>query len=348
MIESFQNKKAMLIGNGLNRLDSSQSFSWGDLLKELKKKYNVNIDLDNIFKPFPLAFDEMQHLKTGNNSPSSKLKNLKQSIRNGVESQLAGKRGFNDYHQRLVSLNYDDIITTNYDYSLEKSIEPNFIILKRELAVNKQERKYSLKRCYKLKSKTKFWHIHGELHDSRIHSENMNSYPEESIMIGYEHYASYLEKIQENIKGKSGYQKTDNQSLTLRIRDKKHSPYWTDIFFTHNVDIIGQAIDFSENHLWWLFNYRANLMQAVTKNGVQINNRIRFFYAKLNGENLIDINSLKSIDDLIWKKNYTQKSKAIGEVLKAFSIIPIEIECKTHIEFYEKLLTEYLIKTNSV
>lgn len=342
MIESFQNKKAMLIGNGLNRLDSSQSFSWGDLLQKLKDIYNIDVDLDNFFKPFPLAFDEMQHIKSGSNSLSSKLKVLKQSIKSEIEIQLDGKRGFNDYHQKLTSLDYDDILTTNYDYSLEKSIEPNFIIRKRKFAQNKQELKFSLKRCYKFNSKTKFWHIHGELFDSRNHSSVSKSYPEESIMIGYEHYAHYLEKIQENVKGKSGTQKTDNQSLTVRIRDIKPSIFWTDILFTHNVDIIGQAIDFSENHLWWLFNYRANLIrEGISKNEVQIDNRIRFFYAKINGDNLIDLNRL-TIDEILWRKNSAQKSKAIGEVLKAFRIEPIGIECNTHKEFYDKLINNYL------
>ena len=342
MIESYQNKKAMLIGNGLNRLDSNQSFSWGDLLKKLKERYSIEVDLENCFKPFPLAFDEMLHLKSGRNSLRSKLKNLKQSIKTEIENQLAGKRGFNDYHQKLASLDYEDILTTNYDYSLEKSIEPNFISKKRKFAQNRQERKFSLKRCYKLNSGTRFWHIHGELFDSRIHSNVSKYYPEESIMIGYEHYANYLEKIQENIKGKSGSQKTNNQSLTVRIRDHKPIIFWTDILFTHNVDIIGQAIDFSENHLWWIFNYRANLIrEGIAKNDVHINNRIRFFYAKLNGKNLIDLNKF-TIDEIIWKKNSAQKSKAIGEVLKAFIIKPIAIDCNSHKEFYDKLIENYL------
>lgn len=342
MIEGQQNKKAMLIGNGLNRLDSSQSLSWGNLLQELKDKYNIDVDLDNIFKPFPLAFDEMQHIKSGSNSLSSKLKNLKKSIRKEIENQLADKRGFNDYHQRIASLDYDDILTTNYDYSLEKSIEPNFINWKRKFAQNRQERKFSLKRCYKLKSKTKFWHIHGELFDSRNHSSISKSYPEESIMIGYEHYSDYLEKIQQNVKGESGSQKTENQSLTVRIRDKKPSIFWTDILFTHDLDIIGQAVDFSENHLWWLFNYRANLInEKISRNEVQINNTIRFFYAKLHTDGLIDLNRL-TIDEIIWKKNSALKSKAIGEVLKAFQIEPIGIECDNYKEFYEKLIDKYL------
>jgi hypothetical protein len=343
MIESFQNKKAMLIGNGLNLLDSSQSFSWGGLLEEIKTKYGMRVDLDNIFKPFPLTFDEMQHTKLGSNSLRDKLKNLKQNIRSDIENQLLGKNGFNNYHRKLALLEYDDILTTNYDYSLEKSVLSDFIVQKKKFAQNNQERKLSLKRCYKFNIKTKFWHIHGELFDSRKHSLTSKSYPEESIMIGYEHYTAYLEKIQENIKGKGGTQKTDNQSLTVRIKNSKESPFWTDIFFTHNLDIIGQTIDFSENHLWWIFNYRANLMrEGVSKNGVHINNVIRFFYPEIRGAKTIDIAKITNIDDLIRKKNSYQKSKAIAEVLQAFQVIPISIECDSHAEFYDKLISNYL------
>lgn len=76
MTESFQNKKAMLIGNGVNRLDPDKSISWGELLTELKNKYSINVDLCNFFKPFPIAFDELQHLKPSDNCLRSKLKNL--------------------------------------------------------------------------------------------------------------------------------------------------------------------------------------------------------------------------------------------------------------------------------
>jgi len=341
MIDSYQNKRAMLIGNGLNLLDSSQSFSWGKLLEQVKSEYRIGVDLDNIFKPFPLSFDEMQHTKSGDNSLNEKLKNLKKAIKRNIEDELTGKLGFNNYHKKIAQLNYDDILTTNYDYSLEKSISSNFITQKKKYAQNNQERKYSLKRCYKINSKTKFWHIHGELFDSRKHSLDSNSYAEESIMIGYEHYTEYLEKIQENIKGKSGTQKTDYQSLTIRIKNSKESPFWTDIFFTHNLDIIGQTIDFSENHFWWIFNYRANLIKGgKPKNGVCINNTIRFFYPILRNEQMIDIGD---INDLIKKRNSVQKSKAIAEVLQAFQVTPIPIECDSYPDFYDKLISDYLM-----
>jgi hypothetical protein len=133
MIDSYQNKKAMLIGNGLNLLDSSQSFSWSGLLEAIKSDYGISVDLDNIFKPFPLTFDEMQHTKLGGNSLKEKLKTLKKAIRRNIENQLNGKDGFNDYHMKIAQLDYDDILTTNYDYSLEKSILTSFIAQKKNM-----------------------------------------------------------------------------------------------------------------------------------------------------------------------------------------------------------------------
>jgi len=346
MIESFQNKKAILVGNGVNLLDSSQSFSWGALLQELKSSYGIDVDLDNVFKPFPLAFDEMQHQKPGSNDFNDKIKTLKQRISRGMIRQLEGKRGFNDYHEKIASLPYNDILTTNYDYSLQKSISEDFLTAKDKLAINKQERKYSLKRGYSVSDKT-IWHIHGELYDSLSYSELSKYYNEESIMIGYEHYTSYLERIQENIKGKSGSQKVDNQSLMIRLRNGEQSPYWTDIFFTHNLDIVGQGFDFSENHLWWLINYRANAMRNTKpKYEVKINNKIRFFYPQINGEdqiNFAELNNLKKLKELIEKKNGIQKSKAIAEVLKAFNVEPRPIQADSYQDFYEKLTGKELI-----
>jgi hypothetical protein len=343
MIESYRNKRALLVGNGVNLLDSSQSFSWGDLLQELKTTYGIDVDLDNVFKPFPLAFDEMLHQKPGSNDFNDKIKTLKQRISRSIKRQLEGKRGFNGFHEKLSSLSYNDILTTNYDYSIQKSINPEFLSLKDKLAINRQERKYSLKRGYSVSDKV-IWHLHGELVDSRLQSESSKYYNEESIMIGYEHYTSYLEKIQENIKGKSGSQKVDNQSLMIRLRNGDPSPYWTDIFFTHNVDIVGQGFDFSENHLWWLINFRANAMRNTKpKYEVKINNKIRFFYPRINGADQINIDELNNLNKLIEKKNSVQKSKAIAEVLKAFKVEPRPIQADSYEDFYEKLTNRELI-----
>jgi hypothetical protein len=343
-MNTSNNKKALLVGNGVNLLDEQQSFSWGDLLTALKNRFDIKVDLDNVFKPFPLAFDEMQHLKGGSNHFEDKIKNLKQAISRTIREQLYGKRGYNQFHQALMNLPYNDYLTTNYDYSLELSYLPNFYDVKRSLAQDNLERKHSLKRHYLLDNDKKVWHIHGELYDSRKLSSHSRLYPEESLMIGYEHYSAYLSTIQTNINGKRGTQKVESQSLSVRLQNQTPSPFWLDIFFTHNLDIIGQALDFSENHLWWLLNLRAKLIKTNHLAGesgrseVYVNNSIRFFYPVLNNDEIININEINNLNRILDKLNSAKKAKAIAEVLKAFRVEPVPIECDTYQEFYSKFI----------
>ncbi len=284
----------------------------------------------------------MLHQKPGSNDFKNKIKILKQRIRSSIERQLNGKRGYNKYHEKIGKLNYDDILTTNYDYSIEKSILNNFLNIKDKLAINKQEIKYSLKRGYELHNK-RVWHIHGELFDSRKYSDKSKNYKEESILIGYQHYSSYLELIQKKIKGKSGSQSIENQSLLIRLKNQSLSPFWIDKLFTHNVDIVGLGFDFSENHLWWLINFRANLKRTIKpKYDIIINNRIRFYYPKINGSDQFNLQELDNIDKILKKKNNFMKLKAISELLKAFDVEPKEIQCESYEDFYDKLISQEL------
>lgn len=95
-------KKALLLGNGINRVIPEEAVSWGELLKNLKRKFDIEVELDNPFKPFPLAFDEMLHRKLGYNNLEVKLKSLKQYIREAMELLSENKQGFNQYHRQLV------------------------------------------------------------------------------------------------------------------------------------------------------------------------------------------------------------------------------------------------------
>jgi hypothetical protein len=130
----------------------------------------------------------------------------------------------------------------------------------------------------------------------------------------------------------------------IRLRDNVSSPYWTDIFFTHNLDIVGQGFDYSENHLWWLINFRANAMRNFKqKNKVKINNKIRFFYPHISDINHINTVELSDFDARVAKKNSIQKSKAIAEVLKAFKVEPVPIQANSYEDFYNRLTTKELI-----
>lgn len=333
--------KAIIIGNGINRLDENQSISWKTLLTELKEYYGIEIDTNNDLKPFPLMFEEMLYKKSGESEIKQKQMNLKKKIRELIERQNENKSGYNEYHRRITELPYNEFLTTNYDYSLEKSMNSEFSVRKDKFSLNREERKSSLKRGYKIDNKT-FWHFHGEIVDSRNHKKG-NSYPEESIMIGYEQYSDYLEKIQENIKGKSGRQRSDNKSLFIRIRDNDIGNTWLDTFFTHDLDIIGFGFDFSENHLWWLINYRAQFIRnGKTPYDININNNIRYFYPEIRNGNTFNLSQNLNLDELSTKIASIKKSKGIGQILSAFNVELVSIECDWYDEFYEKLIENYL------
>lgn len=338
MIDSYRNRAAILIGNGINLLDSGQSFSWKELLSKLKVECNITTDLENPFKPFPLAFEEMLCNKPGQKFYDSKVRFLKEKIHEIFLEIINKETGYNKYHEKISSLPYNDILTTNYDYSIENSALSSFKKSKKELALNRLERKYSLKRGYSIRNK-KIWHIHGELYDTRNYKDDSIFYNEESIMIGFEHYASYLQRIQENIKGKAGSQKIENQSLIVRLKDEKMSPFWTDIFFTHNIDILGLGLDFTENHLWWLINYRSNMIRKeIPVQGINVNNNINYYYPRISKDSILNVMNLNNLDEVLNVKMKIQKTIAIADLLNAFNVNTIEIEATSYEDFYDKFI----------
>ena len=262
--------KALFIGNGINRI-SQNSISWGDLLDRLSRKFDIKVDLSNELKPFPLAFEEMIHNKLGSNSFESKLRNLKTNI-----SELILEAGSDfdfTFHKEIMGSGINEIITTNYDYNLELSVKPDFILGKKELALNRQESKHSLYRGYNING-VNVRHIHGELLHSRNISDTTKNYPEESIMIGFEHYSEYYHRIQGVIKGPKGKYK---EGVISRITNDKEPKIWTDLFFTHNLYFIGFSLDFSETHLWWLLMQREEILRKYNFFDLQQNTIIFLF-----------------------------------------------------------------------
>lgn len=97
--------------------------------------------------------------------------------------------------------------------TLESSVENAFLSNKKEYSINNLESKHSLYRGYKI-GQVKVRHIHGELKHNRNVEPSDKNYPEESIMIGFEHYSEYFAKIQSVIKGESGKQKESDKKST--------------------------------------------------------------------------------------------------------------------------------------
>ena len=83
----------------------------------------------------------------------------------------------NKIHSEIMSLDAENILTTNYDYNLENATE---LVWKSNMAA--REKYYSLFRRRSSGAKH-VWHIHGEVNNVG------------SIMLGHEQYANYLNKI---------------------------------------------------------------------------------------------------------------------------------------------------------
>ncbi len=342
MKQSYIGQKAFFLGNGIHRTEKNNGISWGSLLKKIGLNYSINTDLENDLKPFPLAFEEMLYQKDGRNQFLNKLRNLKSEISDILEND-ANNLIDNEVHNGFMTSGVKEIITTNYDYNLELSLSSNFLKNKIDCSISNIESKHSLYRGYNIDG-INVRHIHGELkHNRKIKIVDDNNYPEESIMIGFEHYSEYFSKIQSVIKGESGKHKEEEKtSILSRIRDNNNSKIWTDLFFTHQLIFAGFSLDFSENHLWWLLLKREELKRQKNRYDIAINNKIIFCIPKFpTKRDEYRVSNIKEFDALYRKKLTQQKNNAVTDVLSSFKIEIDLIDCANYKEFYLKVIKKY-------
>lgn len=246
-------KQVYLFGNGINRQGSvgcakktaNNSLSWECLLKELNKTL-AGGEVRNIKqKEFPFVYEEIKTHVEQEKELSEKIQCLLKDIEP------------NRRYKNLSRLETDAILTTNYEYLIENSIDPNW---KRQKFTSTTEKKYSLYRSQKAKG-LDVWHIHGE--------QAMKS----SIMLGFKHYIDYSAEVRNRATKWVARQKGAN------IKDDKlKQSSWVDFFFTHNVHIVGLGMGYSEYPLWWLLNYRA--YKKVKEQNLSISNEVNFLIFK--------------------------------------------------------------------
>jgi hypothetical protein len=250
-------KKALLLGNGLNRLDGNSS--WAQLIDDLIDFVEPTTELEATGKPFPLFYEEIVQAARGFGRMDSELK---EEI-----AKLVTQIGVCPLHARLSQLGVSEILTTNYDYNVEDTCWPG----RKPSPVDTSERRYSLFRRRSFPG-VDVWHIHGE----RDHPE--------SILLGYEHYAGYLQAMRNYMtqrhKGRNLEPLIDRiKRTTMRVRGRS----WVDFFFNRNLFILGLTLDFVEMHLWWLITYRARL---ESERDIPIKNKITYIYPKFIGRSI--------------------------------------------------------------
>lgn len=245
-------QSALLIGNGLNRCYKG-AIPWDQLLEDIARKYQVRFNPRN---PFPLEFESIanQVLDRDDQTAADVYGEIKSKIADMVSSQAPTK---DSLHKLFVSdIPANHILTTNYDYMLERAYlgeEPQ-----KPIESDKSEIKYSRYRFERYANKA-FYHIHGE-------AKRANT-----LCLGYEHYAGYLAKMRKYLK--------DQPSVDRRISraELPEKDSWVNLFFTHDIYIVGLTLDTNEIDLWWLLTYRAFLyysndsgLRSIMKNRVRI------------------------------------------------------------------------------
>ncbi|MBX2923827.1 MAG: SIR2 family protein [Chitinophagaceae bacterium] len=307
---NYNKTPALVIGNGINRI-SNNNLSWDGVLDKLiQVSGSEQIRKGN--KPLTFLFEEILHNMKGGATRKNEEK-LKKFVREAIEENLLP----NDLHKKFVNLNIQHFFTTNYDYCLEKSIDPDFKKTERQ----KQEgesKKYSLNRCNKIKGKN-IWHIHGELDNSLINERN--NYKEKSIMLGFDQYMGTLMDMSQlmnygsyrNLSGKPTLEEVFSKLLNIQTTERS----WVSFFFTNDIHIIALDLGTFETHLWWLMQYRKKL---AARKGFAYKNKI-FYYVSFY-ERLLKRDQL--------------------ELLQSFGVNIVEVQCafnegNFYREFYEKV-----------
>jgi len=277
--------KVIFVGNGLNRL--SRGYSWKELLTELCAFVGCSkiVNLNN--KPFPLLYEELY--LTG-----AYLKNIQEIHIKQFIARSVANFDISSLHELLLESNTQNILTTNYDFTLEKAFSPHTARFSTTGYI--KESRYSLFRRVSIQDRN-IWHLHGD-------QNNPNS-----IALGYEHYSGYLQQMRAYVVSGVKYKMGDIEPLMKRIKVDYFADNisWLDLFFTKDVYVLGFDLDFVEMHMWWLLTFRARMQ--ITKR-IPIKNRIVYIYPSDKRRDTYNVSKL--------------------ELLRANKVITMPIELKSN------------------
>ena len=252
----YHKPQVLLLGNGLNLAYGGKS--WADLLKDINVREDFNVK--ELCSPMPLQ----AILVTNNNlKETMKKKSLEFFGRIQTDEQMQILR-------LLLTMGFDDIITTNYSYELEaagigKQEVEEGQVRRMMRSKGRAETKYMLHTFNQVccgEYTNRIWHIHGE------------SRKPDSMILGHYWYGNMLSKMHEELKHNRQNQYYEHQ------RDGSAIIYdsWLDSFIMGDVYVIGFGFDVSEVDLWWLLN-RKYREKAET-------GRV-YFYEMINHDNRV-------------------------------------------------------------
>ena len=223
----------LLLGNGIVRGEKGKS--WCNLLDSFAVRPGENAD--DLLLPMPL-----RAVYLTNDSINVKLRENKEDFFGELNDPEIRSR-----LKELLSLGFDDILTTNYSYELEMAVKDkeklsdNIIksFSKNIIPGKRAEAKYLLSTCNIVPNADalyRIWHIHGEARKP------------DSMILGHYYYAFLLKRIMEYLDLRADDYRALNKGEVFKVKS------WVDDFILGDVYILGFGMDFSEFDLWWLLN----------------------------------------------------------------------------------------------
>ncbi len=231
-MNSFKIPQVLFLGNGLNLAYSG--ISWTDLIGKIAKR--DDFDWAKSEMPMPL-----QAILASDNQIRTSLKTAKEDFRGKIrnEQQMEALRD-------LLTMGFDDIITTNYSYELEEAALGKYEITDRQAAKlmrytsDNPERNYLLHTFNQVRcghTENRIWHVHGEIRKT------------DSMILGHYWYGKLLHKIiEKSEKNKNHYALSQKEGKPIELNS------WTDFFILGDVYVLGFGFGLSEVDLWWLLN----------------------------------------------------------------------------------------------
>lgn len=255
--------QVILVGNGITR---GSGIEWTKLIEKCARP---GIDIS--------SYKKDKRFLVPNNILTLAALIVDDTKRHNSYSEQLSKIEYtnNELINKLIALPGDAILTTNYTYELEYSIDNKYPSLTDEskrqymryASSRKIQEKYLVRTYNKINdSSPDIWHIHGEIRRKS------------SLILSHEEYAKLVNKIIEYIQGRSD--EYEKHRLDLKIKS------WIDYFILADLYIVGFGFDFSEFDLWYLLNRR---LREKTKTG-----RI-FFYEPIEADNYYKVKALRDI-----------------------------------------------------
>lgn len=239
---SGRKKPALLIGNGINRYNSSASSSWDDLLGKLARKQRLKLTDEEAAEMSNTEFFDILDLA----KPKEDRRSLQREFCDLMMSWEPAA-----HHSTIVSWaqrHSAPIITVNFDENLSKSIDAGFFRLGKGFTDYYPWSSYfSDREILDPRSEFAIWHAHGMMRYSR------------SIRLGLTHYMGSVQRARPWVYGR--------KSLRANARNSGDSwrgaNTWLEVLFFCPLMIFGFGFGKDENFLRWLFLERARLHKLV-------------------------------------------------------------------------------------